>query len=232
MQTDPESRAKFIRQRAPQLENPNVMGAFRQQLEGMNLGPSVTQTVNQWLSQAFPDSFAKSTQMLTGNFQELSKPTVDLTKGFSDLRAPVLKLPPELGNAGDAAQSFAERLNTLTLTAPPTVAGAHAPALPGIPSITLNPQIPLPKPPAQSPVLKSSLVPDRTPIVIDPSIARSAFAYASPGRTNVARPDASGPGETHINKRTIFNVYATPSMNEAALVDQLKRKMARDEERA
>lgn len=119
--------ANVLRERAPDLAVPQVMGEFRKLIEQWNLPRESQDRLTNTLREAFPESFQKSTQMAAEEMSRLNGQTTPLIQSFTSLLQPTNSLPPALGSAADAALSFSNRINSIQIVIPPPVQSA-APA--------------------------------------------------------------------------------------------------------
>lgn len=132
---------KNLQARVPMLENPNTMTAFRRDaLPSLNLSDVKRQFVEQMLQQAFPASFAQSSQQLalgqsqladqTGqlaqSFSNLQQPSNELGNGFSILNNNSNNTANAVGNLANATNNAAARINSVQIT-PPTFAPIRIP---------------------------------------------------------------------------------------------------------
>jgi tape measure domain-containing protein len=114
----PQKAATVIRDRAPVLEQSNVMLDFRKAVQNLKLDAPHAAALNNALAIAYPKAFAESTAMLAADTVKVSESLVPLSKVFSDLYSPSAVLPGVFDNAGNAATNFAFRINALEIQAP------------------------------------------------------------------------------------------------------------------
>jgi len=114
----PQKAATVIRERAPVLEQSNVMLEFRKAIQSLKLDAPHAAKLNEALAIAYPKAFAESTAMLAADTAKVSESLVPLSKVFSDLYSPSAILPGVFDNAGNAATNFAFRVNALEIQAP------------------------------------------------------------------------------------------------------------------
>jgi tape measure domain-containing protein len=114
----PQKAASVIRERAPVLEQSNIMLEFRRTIQSLKLDAPHAAKLNEALATAYPKAFAESTAMLAADTAKVSESLVPLSKVFSDLHSPSAILPGVFDNAGNAATNFAFRVNALEIQAP------------------------------------------------------------------------------------------------------------------
>lgn len=118
--------SETLQQRAPSLQDPSVMSAFRQtEIPKMNLSGEMKAHFEEMLKHAFPKSFEQSNQQmaqksseLTQAFGSLSQPTTALGEQFSGLSNNSTTATSSVGNFANAANSAANRLNSVQFTPP------------------------------------------------------------------------------------------------------------------
>ena len=99
-----EIAVKNIRQRGASLADPQVMTSFRKDvMPTMGLAPEKFQFLEQMLKQAFPESFATSSQQIAQSFQTMSGPLTAFQQSLMGINQPLndsvnslLLLPPAL----------------------------------------------------------------------------------------------------------------------------------------
>jgi tape measure domain-containing protein len=114
----PQKAASVIRERAPVLEQSNIMLEFRKAVQGLKLDAPHAAKLNEALAIAYPKAFAESTAMLAADTAKVTESLAPLSKVFSDLYSPSAILPGVFDNAGNAATNFAFRVNALEIQAP------------------------------------------------------------------------------------------------------------------
>jgi TP901 family phage tail tape measure protein len=167
-----KDRAGLIKERAGELAVPELMAAFRKEIQGKGWSSAETAPLEKALAIAFPESFQKSSELLgqqfsqlsagmqeslgswkimTDEFTAISQPMKDTSTGLSAMVRPSNELPGAFTRMGNAAENFANRVNNLDLstsiTWQPPLPGSLAPSqqpapLPG-PRLTTPPLVPL-----------------------------------------------------------------------------------------
>ena len=136
-----------LQERAPELgRNPEIMAELRKLIDSWKLPTEQRERVDKALQAAFPESFAKASEMLASQMSRLSDAastdidqmerfapplsqltdsmgrlnyqTGPLSDSFRSTQSSASQLPHAFDSAGGAAQGFAERVNSLDLTPP------------------------------------------------------------------------------------------------------------------
>jgi TP901 family phage tail tape measure protein len=138
--------AQMFKERAPELREPEIMAEMRKMIDSWKLPTDQREKVDKALQAAFPESFAKASQMaaedmtkvsaaaqqsiaewqkmydplrlLTDGMGHLNSQTTPLAESFRGAQSSAVQLPPALDNAGSAAESFANRMNGLQFSGP------------------------------------------------------------------------------------------------------------------
>ncbi|MET0626564.1 MAG: phage tail tape measure protein, partial [Pyrinomonadaceae bacterium] len=137
---------RVFRERAPELANAEVMAEFRKIIDSWKLPTESRAKVDDALKAAFPESFSAATKMAAADMERLSGavsqsldiwqrfngPLQQLVEGMGSVNtqaAPLSdtlrntqssasRVPPAFDRAAGAAQSFADRVNSLDVRAP------------------------------------------------------------------------------------------------------------------
>jgi TP901 family phage tail tape measure protein len=138
--------ANELRRRAPMVHEPDVMRGIRQWLDKQGLNQEARASADRVLKNASSTTYERVTgpgldwiksiqsigkggqgagaQPIADQFNVLLKPTADVTTGFTNLVTPLSPLPGQFMNAGNAAESFADKLYNLDLNVPSVTYGA------------------------------------------------------------------------------------------------------------
>ena len=110
--------AENLQRRAPVLNDPNVMAAFRAQApQALNLNDQMKGSLETMLAKAFPASFAQSSEMLAQQQGALAQETTDLTQAFSFMKQPTSDLGTAFVITNNASQMAALGLSNFTNSA-------------------------------------------------------------------------------------------------------------------
>jgi hypothetical protein len=115
--SDEKTRDEF-RNRVPELGQPEIMAEFRRLVDNWKLPADQRAALDKGLQLAFPDSFAKATQMSTDELTKLAPATTQTTDALKKISDAAPGVVGGLGEAGTAAQSFADRVNALEIKLP------------------------------------------------------------------------------------------------------------------
>ena len=132
---DQVSGAKHIRERAGELKIPEIMAEFRKQVAGLNLSEEAKTRLDRMLREAFPDSFAKSTQTLQQQFQLLNTQIAPLGSSLKGAENQFGRLPFALERMWLSLSGFSSRVGGITFEPVP-----YPTAVPNAPAS--SPQLP------------------------------------------------------------------------------------------
>ncbi len=126
---DQVSGARHIRERGGELKIPEIMAEFRKQVAGLNLSEEAKGRLDRMLQEAFPDSFAKSTQTLQQQFQLLNTQIAPLGSSLKGAENQFGRLPFALERMWLSLSGFSSRVGGITFE--PVPYPAATPTAPG-----------------------------------------------------------------------------------------------------
>ena len=136
-QKTPLAQEMLFKQRAPELQSPQVMAEFLRAVQGLKgWSDEAKQGLLDLTKRSYPDSYQKGVDIyapITAFTGEAQKTTDALTK----LGTPLTTLPTQFTNAGNAVQQFSVKLNGIDLRVPgvPAAAAPNGPMMfPLVPS--------------------------------------------------------------------------------------------------
>lgn len=180
------STARTFRERAPELQVPEVMREFRAALDAWRLPKESRESVDRALRTEFPESFAKATADAAGGLAQLPEPAQRAAEALMNVYDPASRLGGGLGQAQGAAVSFAARVNALD------VRSNFSFTLPALPSNAVGGN-PLGRAGIQGPPI------GRTPFTFTPPSAVGSVVE-SDGLVNVHRGNVITPAR--LSRRT------------------------------
>jgi TP901 family phage tail tape measure protein len=108
-----QAGAVNFQKRAPALEDPNVMAAFRRDVpQALNFSDQMKQSFETMLKLAFPDSFKQSSEQLAQQSNQLNQSFLNLQQPVTDLGAVFPQLNTNSNNASMAVNNFANSANS------------------------------------------------------------------------------------------------------------------------
>lgn len=143
--------AQMFRERAPELREPEIMAEMRKLIDSWKLPADQREKVDKALQTAFPESFAKASQMASEEMSKVGPAASDMTAQIEQMKADIENLNRQAGPLGDtlgatrnsasglpgalegaanAADNFATRLGNINVQPPgPIISlGPHASA--------------------------------------------------------------------------------------------------------
>jgi hypothetical protein len=136
-----ETRAGGFARRAPEMQLPEVMGAWMRDTLGRvqsgQMSKAVADAQFAVAGKAFPDTFKQASAEVSAALGKLPEPAAQTGKALSDMLGPARYVPPSLASLVVSFQSAAASINALEIRAPsivlPSMGGASGGASRGKP---------------------------------------------------------------------------------------------------